>query len=675
MARVHEAEDLRLGRRVAVKILLPQFTADADFLRRFQLEARLAASLSHPNVVGVYDVGQDGSSYFIVMELVDGQSLKERIEKGGPLPVAEAVRIALEVCAALSAAHAHNLIHRDIKPQNILLTEGGQVKVADFGIARRTSSSTMTQTGTVLGSVHYLAPEQATGQEAGPRADLYALGVTLFEMLTARLPFDAENPVAVAMQHVQSAPPHPRQFNRAIPPMLEAVVLRLLAKNPAERYADASAVAEALRSIIGHASGSTRVMRAVEPPVAQPAPAAVEPAPSGSTSAGPSRTRIMPVTAAPQTVNVLPAGATPANAPRAHRGGGRSALIGAGFGTVGALAIVVVLTLVASGGSPSLGGAPGVAQTPTRTSTPLPRPTATRRPTATATPTRTVAKATKTLTETPVATLTSTPILYFTATASAQFTPTMTPVPPTATVTDTPIPTLTRTPTATPSDTDTATVTPTPTSTSTATASATPSHTSTPVPTLPPTRTATPRPSDTPSFSPTDTPVPATATATTEPPTSTPVAPTDTPSPTAEIVRLPSATPTAPSSPEADTPTPTVGLESDTPTPVESPAFGTATPSGGSPTPVESSATGSPEPTGSAEAGTPVLSVTAGTDTPTPDLGSEVGSATPLASVSPAETPVESPSPLPTSGSVTPGPNTTPEASVSPGAPTATFVG
>ena len=564
MARVHEAEDLRLGRRVAVKILLPQFTTDADFLRRFQQEARLAASLSHPNVVGVYDVGQDGLSNYIVMELVDGQSLKEKIQKDGQLPVAEAIRIALEVCAALTAAHAHNLIHRDIKPQNILLTESGQVKVADFGIARRTSSSTITQTGTVLGSVHYLSPEQATGQEAGPRADLYALGVTLFEMLTARLPFDAENPVAVAMQHVQSAPPLPRQFNRSVPPALEAIVLRLLAKHPAERFPDAAAVAEALRGILGHASGSTRVMRPVAAPSAPPpeATAVTQPA------TGISRTRVMPVTAAPASVTTLSAAPPPAKRPA--RSGRRSVLIGTGFGAAGALAIVVILLLLASGGSPNLGGVAGPAATPTRTLTSTPRPAATHKPSVTRTATKVVHRATKTPSETPGPSMTPTPKLYWTATASARFTPTLTPVPPTPTVTDTTIPSSTRTFTVTPTATDTATISPTPTSTLTATPTLpptfTPTYTPSPYPTALPTWTVTPVPSST--FAPAPTLPP---TATLEPPTVVVISPTvwlPTPEPdTTPGVTPESGTPVLESPTPIGCPVPTASAGSTTPGP------------------------------------------------------------------------------------------------------------
>jgi predicted Ser/Thr protein kinase len=493
MARVHEAEDLRLGRRVAVKILLRQFTADAEFLRRFEQEARLAASLSHPNIVGVYDVGQDGVNHYIVMELVDGRTLKDAIKQSAPLPIPEAVRIALEVCAALSAAHGRNLIHRDIKPQNILLTSSSQVKVVDFGIARRTSSQTLTQTGTVLGSVHYLSPEQATGQEAGPRADLYSLGVTLFEMVTGRLPFDAENPVAVAMQHVQSAPPLPRQFNRSIPPALETLILRLLAKNPAERFADAGAVAEALRAVLSQASGHTRV-------ISRPVPQAVPPVAAATAApALASRTRVMPVTAAP----LVPPPPVPVRA--RPRGGRRSVLIGIAFGGALGIVVLVVLALLGSGGSLGFGG--GSAATPTALPSPTvtsqPSPTHRPRPSATA---RSIVVATK-ATSTPTRpTDTATVNLLPTATAGAAFTATDTPVPPTPSATDTPFPT--RTFTATP----------------TATASSTPSDTPVPTDTFTPLPTATPSPSDT---------------ATLVPPTATQLPPTPVPS-----VVVPATSPT-----------------------------------------------------------------------------------------------------------------------------------
>jgi predicted Ser/Thr protein kinase len=556
MARVHEAEDTRLGRRVAIKVLLSQYTRDADFLRRFELEARLAASLSHPNVVGVYDVGQDGSSYFIVMELVDGQTLKEAIHAGSPMPVQEALRIALEVCAALSAAHARGLIHRDIKPQNILLTSGGQVKVADFGIARRTNSTTVTQTGTVLGSVHYLSPEQARGQEAGPRADLYALGVTIFEMVTGRLPFDAENPVAVAMQHVQSAPPLPRQFNRSIPPALEGVILRLLAKNPVERFGDANMVAEALRAILGQAAGNTRAARPAGSTLALATPPA--------TSATPplqDRTRRMPPAAgsAPALAAFVHA---PAVAPVARPvpKGRRSILVGGALGTVIALILILILTVIGSGGTNPFSGAASI-----DASTPLPTFTATARPAKT--PRAAVSPTVRGGKHPVIATITPTgfpapthlPGYLATATASAKFTSTNTPVPPTATIADTatPIPSPSRTftplPTDSPTPADTATETPRPTATPTQSPTAVNTATLPPdTPTeLPPTSTVAPA---TPTFVP-DTATPPAATPTTAPNTAVPtfaptlvptVAPSDTPTfvPTSAPTFAPSSTPT-----------------------------------------------------------------------------------------------------------------------------------
>lgn len=504
MARVHEAEDLRLGRRVAVKILLAQYTADPDFLRRFDQEARLAASLSHPNVVGIYDVGQDGQAHYIVMELVDGQTLKDAIGRGAPLPVAEAIRIAIEACAALSVAHARGLVHRDIKPQNILLTSDGQVKVADFGIARRTSSTAVTQTGTVLGSVHYFSPEQARGQEATPRSDLYALGVTLFEMLTGRLPFDAENPIAVAMQHLQNSPPLPRHVNRSVPPALEAIVLKLMAKNPDERFSDATSVIAALRAVHGQAAGSTRVSRSATIPVAPPVqPVAGRPAatprgagyvppatPARPTPPPPAPTRVVSSTQAAQ----LAAQASP-TAPR--RGPARRSIL-AGVAVGGGLAVLALLGLaIASnnGQLPGFGASSTATPSAMPTATATPRPTATRVPvvvpprktptvTMTATPTSTV---TPTDTATPLVTVTAAPTLTFTST----------PVPPT----DTALPTATATPSPSPTRTPRPTSTPQPTATSTAAPTATmPADTETPTP-VPSATTAasteTPVPTDT----------------------------------------------------------------------------------------------------------------------------------------------------------------------------------
>ena len=254
MASVYLAEDLRLGRRVAVKILHPQFAADPTFVARFEQEARLAASLSHPNIVRVYDVGHDGDRHYIVMEYVEGETLKDTIARQGALPVTRALEIIGGVLAALDVAHTHNLIHRDIKAQNILITPDGDVKVADFGIARELgglSAPTLTATGMVMGTAQYFAPEQAQGRPATPQSDVYAAGIVLFEMLTGQLPFDGENPLGVAMQQINQPPPLPSSINRTIPPAVEAIALKALAKNPAERYASAAemkAAADAARS-------------------------------------------------------------------------------------------------------------------------------------------------------------------------------------------------------------------------------------------------------------------------------------------------------------------------------------------------------------------------------------------------------------------------------------------
>src|SRR5437764_752893 len=262
MASVYLAEDLRLGRRVAVKVLHPQFASDPPFVARFAYEARIAAGLAHPNIVQVYDVGHDGDRHYIVMEYVEGETLKDLITRQGALPVARALAIIDGVLAALELAHAHNLIHRDIKAQNILLTSGGDVKVTDFGIARElsgTAASTLTLAGMVLGTVHYFAPEQAQGRPAVPQSDVYAAGIVLYEMLTGTLPFDAENPLAVALQQINQAPTRPTRLNAAIPPAVEAIVLKALAKNPAGRFAGAAEMKAAMDAARSGAAQPTRL--------------------------------------------------------------------------------------------------------------------------------------------------------------------------------------------------------------------------------------------------------------------------------------------------------------------------------------------------------------------------------------------------------------------------------
>jgi serine/threonine-protein kinase len=237
MADVYEARDSLLGRRVAVKVLHSQFSSDEAFVKRFRREAQAAANLSHPNIVGIYDWGQEGSTYFIVMELVEGKSLRDVLRDEGPLLPRRAIEISAEVAAALSVAHRSGLVHRDVKPGNMLLTPDGTVKVTDFGIARAwDDSSELTKTGAVIGTATYFSPEQAQGSPADERSDIYALGVVMYEMLTGRPPFSGESPVAVAYQHVSSVAAQPSLDNPDIPPDLDRIVMRALDKSPEMRY-------------------------------------------------------------------------------------------------------------------------------------------------------------------------------------------------------------------------------------------------------------------------------------------------------------------------------------------------------------------------------------------------------------------------------------------------------
>jgi serine/threonine-protein kinase len=250
MAKVFKGTDRVLGRTVAVKVLSPQFAGDDQFVARFRREAQAAAGLNHPNIVSVFDTGDQGDVHYIVMEYVEGRTLRDAIRQEGPLHPERAVEITEEVARALAAAHEAGLVHRDVKPGNIMLTSNGSdVKVMDFGIARTTTGDTLTQTAAVLGTASYLSPEQAQGQSVDARTDIYSLGCVLYEMLTGRPPFAGDSPVSIAYKHVKENPDPPSRLNGDVTPALEAVVMKMLAKNPANRYHTAHELIEDLERV------------------------------------------------------------------------------------------------------------------------------------------------------------------------------------------------------------------------------------------------------------------------------------------------------------------------------------------------------------------------------------------------------------------------------------------
>ncbi|HSL01289.1 MAG TPA: Stk1 family PASTA domain-containing Ser/Thr kinase [Rubrobacteraceae bacterium] len=271
MAEVYLAHDDVLERDVALKVMSSRYALDEEFVERFKREAQSAAALSHPNIVSIFDRGEskDGM-YYIAMEYLPGGTLKDRIVARGALPARTAAAVALQIAQALKAAHERGVIHRDIKPHNILITDSGDVKVTDFGIARAASSSTMTRTGSILGTAHYISPEQAMGEPVGPASDLYSLGVVLYEMLTGELPYDADTPLGIAMKHVNGHLRPPREVDPSISDGINAITCRLLAKEPLDRYANDDELIEDLERVVAglEPSGATTEMMTQSMPTA-----------------------------------------------------------------------------------------------------------------------------------------------------------------------------------------------------------------------------------------------------------------------------------------------------------------------------------------------------------------------------------------------------------------------
>jgi eukaryotic-like serine/threonine-protein kinase len=259
MAQVYRAHDRLLDRPVALKVLFPELSVDRAFVERFRREAQAAANLSHPNIVPVFDWGEDGGTYYIVMEYVDGQPLSQALRTGGPMPAQRVAMIGARVADALAYAHRHGVVHRDVKPGNVLITNDEQVKVTDFGIARAVNTEeSLTQTGAVMGTATYFSPEQAEGVGVDPRSDIYSLGVVMFEMVAGRPPFLGESPVAVASKHVRERPPLLRDLNPTVPPALEAIIAKAMAKSADLRYQTATELrADLQRFVAGRPVGAT----------------------------------------------------------------------------------------------------------------------------------------------------------------------------------------------------------------------------------------------------------------------------------------------------------------------------------------------------------------------------------------------------------------------------------
>jgi eukaryotic-like serine/threonine-protein kinase len=369
MATIHEAMDLRLERPVAVKLLRPEAAADADLADRFRREALAATVLRHPNIVACLDTGTDEGQPYLVMDLVEGEDLAARLKRGGRLAPAQAARIALDVARALGVAHIRGIVHRDVKPGNILLTEDGRAMVTDFGIARLAADAEAAKPGTTLGSVHYFSPEQARGATTTPASDVYGLGLVLYEALTGARAFGGETTDAIALARIGAAPPSPRAIRPEVPADLDAVVRRALAPDPGDRYANGNAMAAALESAV-EATDDTSATTIFTTPV-------VSSEPPPATRARTDR----PATARPR--------ATPAR--RGSRGQPSRTPSGVVVALLALLGIVGGAMAVAAlpGNAeplPSDGASQAVVETPSPTAKPTPKPTQTPSPTPSPTP-------------------------------------------------------------------------------------------------------------------------------------------------------------------------------------------------------------------------------------------------------------------------------------------------
>ena len=256
MATVYKARDNVLNRNVAIKVLREEFTTDEEFIKRFNIEAQAAASLTHPNIVSIYDVGNEGDLHYIVMELIQGKTLKEIINENGVLPWKWSINISIQIASALEMAHRNNIVHRDIKPHNIIITEDGIAKVTDFGIAKAVSNSTITAFGTTIGSVHYFSPEHARGGYTDAKSDLYSLGVVMYEMMTGRVPFDADTPVSIALKHMQEEAVEPIKLNSTIPQVVNNIIMKAMQKDVNLRYSSATEMLRDLRDALKDPNGN-----------------------------------------------------------------------------------------------------------------------------------------------------------------------------------------------------------------------------------------------------------------------------------------------------------------------------------------------------------------------------------------------------------------------------------